>query len=76
MDEGEKVKVGDLFIEQQKLNRKLFFDELSKVGETMDYKEEKLQLELAIYQTNKSIEELKKLSFDFSDSDAILGADE
>ena len=60
MNKKQKTLLMKLFNEQQKLNLELFKGELEFMEKLMDYKEEKMNLELSIYNSKKSLARLGK----------------
>lgn len=62
MNKKQKEILMQKFKEQQKLNLKLFKKELEIVGNVMDYKEEKMSLELSIYNSNKSLKQIEEIN--------------
>lgn len=59
MNNKQKKKLYGLFKEQQKLNLILFGDELRWMDNTMDYKGEKLRLELSIHESKNNLKFMK-----------------
>lgn len=60
MNKKQKETLMKLFNEQQTLNLELFKKEQEFFGDHMDYKSEKMDLEMSIYNSKRNLKEVKQ----------------